>query len=66
MHRDFRQKIIQVGHTGYTGEQMKGQWYRQLSRSRGWTDIDWMETLHKRHDRFEWEPDHGPGTLRRL
>ena len=66
MHRNLGQKIFQVGHTGYTGEQMKGRWYRHLSRTRGWTDTDWMETLHKRHDRFEWEPDHGPDTLRRL
>lgn len=66
VHRDLRQKIIQVGHTGYTGEQMKGRWYRHMSRARGWTDTDWLETLSKRHERFEWEPDRGPDTLRRL
>lgn len=65
VHRDLRQKIIQVGHTGYTGEQMKGRWYRHLSRARGWTDRDWAERLHKSR-RFEWEPDHGPDKLRRL
>jgi hypothetical protein len=66
VHRDFRRKIIQVGHTGYTGEQMKGQWYRHLNRSRGWTDQDWLERFSKRWDRREWEPDHGPKKLRQL
>jgi hypothetical protein len=64
VHRDLRQKIIQVG-TGYSGENMKGAWYRHLDRARGWTDADWMERLHKKR-RFEWEPDRGPSNLRRL
>jgi hypothetical protein len=64
VHRDLRQKIIQVG-TGYTGENMKGKWYRHLSRSRGWTARDWAETLTKGR-RYNWEPDQGPDPYRRL
>jgi hypothetical protein len=65
VHRNLERKIIQVG-KGYTGEQMKGRWYRHLSRARGWTDRDWIDRHFKRCDRFEWEPDHGPDHLRRL
>ncbi len=64
VHHDFRSKTIQVG-SGYTGEQMKGKWYRYLNRSRGWTAKDSL-TRFNRVDRFEWEPDHGPDKLRRL
>jgi hypothetical protein len=42
VHHNFRNKTIQVG-SNYTGEEMKGKWYRYLSRRRGWnleTDID--------------------------
>lgn len=63
VHRDFRRKIIQVGHTGYTGEQIKGKWYRHMSRSRGWTNADWRPSFKHR---FEHEDDHGPDSLRRI
>jgi hypothetical protein len=65
VHHDFRKKIIQVGNTGYVGENMKGKWYRHLNRVRGWTDHDWLERMTKSR-RFEWEPDHGPEPIRRL
>ena len=66
VHHDFGKKIIQVGDTGYIGENMKGQWYRHLSRARGWTDRDWMERMYIMDRRHEWEPDHGPQKLRKL
>lgn len=65
VHRDLRKKIIQVGHTGYTGEQMKGKWYRHMSHKRGWTDASWLD-VWKKDRRFQWEPDHGPDRIRRL
>lgn len=63
VHRDLQRRIIQVGHTGYTGEQMKGKWYRHLSRARGWTNEDWRPNFDQR---FQHEDDHGPQSLKRL
>lgn len=64
VHRDLDKKVIQVG-TGYRGEEMKGKWYRHLSRARGWTDQEMTDRLCKKR-RQQFESDQGPDQLRRL
>ena len=65
VHHDFRRKIIQVGSTGYTGENMKGARYRRMSRAHGWTQRDWSSQLREGREK-EWEPGTGPSRLRRI
>lgn len=64
VHHNFRTKTIQVG-SNYTGEEMKGKWYRYMSRTRGWTvDTDlnrWRSrNTTRKNDRdwndIPWEP----------
>lgn len=64
VHHNFQRRIIQVGN-GYTGEDMPGRWYRYLSRTKGWMDADWLETLTKSQP-YQWEQDHGGQRLRDL
>lgn len=58
VHHNFRSKTIQVG-DNYVGEEMKGKWYRYLSRTRGWRHYDDLERMRyknreRAHDR-EWD-----------
>lgn len=64
VHHNFRTKTFQIG-SNYTGEEMKGKWYRYLSRAHGWrvdTDLNRLHPINRthRHDRewndIPWEP----------
>lgn len=64
VHHNFNNKTIQVG-DNYYGHELPGAWYRRMSRTRGWTDADWMER-HKPGSRHELDNDDGTRPLRRL
>ena len=64
VHHNFRTKTIQVG-SDYTGEEMKGKWYRYMARKRGWRIHDDVNRFHPKYkqrnrdrewDDLPWEP----------
>ncbi len=64
VHHNFNTKTIQVGDR-YVGHELPGAWYRRLSRTRGWTDADWMQRLMP-GSKIELDDDDGVRPLRRL
>ena len=64
VHHNFRNKTIPVGDE-YTGEYMKGAWYRYMARKRGWRIHDDTNRFHPQYDQrhtdrewhdLPWEP----------
>ena len=72
VHHNFRNKTIQIG-SNYTGEEMKGKWYRYFSRVRGYRlhdDIDRVEIRKKlvdnNGDAYRTFDDHPRGPRKRI
>lgn len=58
VHHNFTTKTFQIG-SDYTGEQMKGAWYRYMARTHGWrldTDLNRMKPRYKtRNNDMQWD-----------